>query len=474
MATEQNPHFDVNVERRKALALLLEDAFQWHALAENAGNTLVGERFILVDAHERAFSQIIQNGERHNKLELVEPSLVGAMQMDSANAARAKAEMEKQLPECGPYVVWDYQEFAKHQSAKLMATAKTLDNVSNAVVAAADPHALVRERLTEMGFDAKFYDQIQSKLIDMRAKSLDDDELERVFAGTVSKDFNCKFAGAARESGLKITDVYGGQLGAQKKTADAGYVVLAIDNLEGAAFREPGRLLEVARIMKEAATHVDLQSAMTSADLRSIDFKVRDVNGNPVGSVRHSQMALTDGAPPGSVRVAISSESLGVGLAGPAVARVLQAAASKAAKGNDGFELHGDGGQVIGKFEFQPLPSPAQDGVIDMADALSSRKVFWAEEGYSGLAEGEFMFVVATPDYEPNYGDGAGPVWLVNAKGEIAPGYDEPQVIRETMFESLSKEQESSLRAVIEGALSIEEFNARFNPDEQDDTPGMP
>ena len=66
------------------------------------------------------------------------------------------------------------------------------------------------------------------------------------------------------------------------------------------------------------------------------------------------------------------------------------------------------------------------------------------------FADGEYRYVVTTPDFEPGYGQGEGDVWLVNAKGEIASGYEEPQSVRETLFRELKTDEKSDLRAVAE------------------------
>lgn len=101
-----------------------------------------------------------------------------------------------------------------------------------------------------------------------------------------------------------------------------------------------------------------------------------------------------------------------------------------------------------------------------MNESMNSGRVYLAEDGWSGIADGEYRFIVTAPDFEPGYGQGEGDVWLVNAKGEIADGYESPQSVRETLFRELNRDEKSDLRAVVEGRVPFEEYERRFSDDD--------
>lgn len=107
----------------------------------------------------------------------------------------------------------------------------------------------------------------------------------------------------------------------------------------------------------------------------------------------------------------------------------------------------------------------AANGAINMTQALSQQRVFLAEPG-SGIAEGEYRFVVTTPDFEGDCDEGE--VWLVNAKGEIAAGYESPQTVRVSQFCGLTHDEIFGIRAVAEGRMSFGEFERELF----DDAPG--
>ena len=55
------------------------------------------------------------------------------------------------------------------------------------------------------------------------------------------------------------------------------------------------------------------------------------------------------------------------------------------------------------------------------------------------------------------------------AKGEKAPGYEEPQTVRETSIRALNADEREALRDVVEGRVTFEDFERRF--DESEPTP---
>lgn len=239
----------------------------------------------------------------------------------------------------------------------------------------------------------------------------------------------------------------------------SSYVVLVIEETGNAAFVDLGRDQEVARIIDEAADKI-----ASHASIGDADFALRDVNGNRVGRVEVTTVTPTGDVPDGTVRLAIETGNAAFEHdANLEVALLLRGAAEKVRDGEHVFALHDTNGAMVGKFEYREEPSLAQDGGIDMNKAMNSGRVYLAEDGWSGIADGEYRFIVTAPDFEPGYGQGEGDVWLVNAKGEIADGYESPQSVRETLFRELNRDEKSDLRAVVEGRVPFEEYERRFS-----------
>lgn len=240
------------------------------------------------------------------------------------------------------------------------------------------------------------------------------------------------------------------------------YVVLTIEETGNAAFVDLGRDQEVARIIDEAADKIASHASVGDAD-----FLLRDVNGNRVGRVEVTTVTPTGDVPDGTVRLAIETGNAAFEHdANLEVSLLLRGAAEKVRDGEHVFALHDTNGAMVGKFEYREEPSLAKDGVIDMDKAMNSGRVYLAEDGWSGIADGEYRFIVTAPDFEPGYGQGEGDVWLVNAKGEIADGYESPQSVRETLFRELNRDEKSDLRAVVEGRVPFEEYERRFSDDD--------
>jgi hypothetical protein len=246
------------------------------------------------------------------------------------------------------------------------------------------------------------------------------------------------------------------------QTEPSGYVVLSIDSTDNAAFVDIGRDYEIAKIVNDAASTIE-----KTTTLRDIAFKLRDTNGNTVGKAQYTELAPSGDPEDGSVRLSVQAGNAAFSEDGPSeVARILHEAAAKVRDGEHIFALRDYNGNTVGKFEFREQPSLVKDGVIDMTEALNSGRVYKADDSYMGIADGEHRYVVTTPDFTPGYKQGEGDVWLVNAKGEIASGYEEPQRVREVTINELTTGEKSDLRAVAEGRVSFEDFELRIVGDE--------
>lgn len=249
---------------------------------------------------------------------------------------------------------------------------------------------------------------------------------------------------------------------AVKRQENTAFIVLTIDNTDNAAFVDVGRDDEVARIIDEAANTITAK-----AGLRDVEFNLRDTNGNRVGKVEYTSSAPVGELEPGGVRLVVNLGASEFSPTSPKdVENLFREVANKARDGNHQFELHNPDEGVECSFQFQELPSLVKDGVIDMAEALNAGRVYWADAGYSGIADGEYRFVVTTPEFTPGYHQGEGDAWLVNAKGEVAAGYEEPQVVREITLSALKHQEEEELRAVVEGRVTFDDYERRLSGDE--------
>ena len=666
-------------DRAEVVAVMRQSAQEWGETADRYKNALLGERFIVIDRHTRAFSQIQVDGESKIKLELPPASLTGVSFMTKENAEKARKHLDKTLADCAPFAVWDFQQYAQQQAAKSAelgnkaAEAKwtggreakslregkelaevamtrlglpqpeswreskgsvspweyadldvggskkltvgassggvvsldgdpftpgdrkmnvTLANVEksmgDAVASLRRGFGVEIEQRTIDPLDERDYfppegsasdvlrDALQRKPerivvaevspeaamllaswnensggVNMTQKYEKMNEAQREFVdrvaeeGKITRDLavivtdklgelsamHLKLAEidlnvgltepqtAAQEAiekeirdgvrgipGMKdaafLYDPRGTTVGVQFESgaynsfngswkvpladgalkaldadfwekyvpkpalaeveSDGGYVVLTISNTDNAAFADVGRDQEVARIIDEAADTIGAK-----AGIRDAEFGLRDTNGNKVGKVEYTATVPTGEPDEGTVRLSVKTGNAAFEDDAPdEVARILREAAGKVRDGEHIFALRDANGNTVGKFEFREEPSLDKDGVIDMSEALNSGRVYLGEDGFSGIADGEYRYVVTTPDFEPGYGQGEGEVWLVNAKGEIASGYEEPQSVREVLFRELKSDEKSDLRAVAEGRVSFDDFERRFSGEE--------
>ena len=251
---------------------------------------------------------------------------------------------------------------------------------------------------------------------------------------------------------------------ADQERGPVRYMELLIENTTNAAFADTGREQEVARIIEEAADKLDDWWGQGDGERHPL----RDLNGNTIGN-----LVLTSEEPPHrptvegevklSFRCELDNDAYGDDPAHEA-AQHLREAAHQITKGNTDFPIYDTNGNHVGDGTIRELPSLEKEGVIDMNAALGD--VYLADEGYSGIADGEYRYVVPTNGFEPGYRQGEGDAWLVNAKGEKAPGYEEPQTVRETDFRALKPDERAALRDVIEGRVTFEDFERRFEDDD--------
>jgi len=243
------------------------------------------------------------------------------------------------------------------------------------------------------------------------------------------------------------------------------YITIDIDT-GNAAFGSGNRGFEVARILQSAASRIADSAEPTEP------FPLLDVNGNKVGTFGVADHALVGGKP-GTFRLSVDTDNAAFdeGQAGAEIARILRTAGKRFDDGEVEFELRDVNGNSVGACLFQEAAGYKKYGTVNMESALAFGDVYLAEEGFEGIADGEFRYVVPTPDFEPGYGQESGEAWLVNAKGEIAPGYEDGATVRERDFRSLKPAEKAELREVIEGRVSFEEFERKFAGDDVEPGP---
>lgn len=112
VAEAKNKIDEIEKARNESLVAFRNEAQEWQATADRYKNALLGERNILLDQHQRAFSLVQADGETRPQLKLPNASLNGVSFMNAVNAEKARAEMEKEMPEFAPYKVWDFRDYA--------------------------------------------------------------------------------------------------------------------------------------------------------------------------------------------------------------------------------------------------------------------------------------------------------------------------------------------------------------------------
>lgn len=245
-----------------------------------------------------------------------------------------------------------------------------------------------------------------------------------------------------------------------------GYIVLNIDSISNAAFEHPGCDQEVARILREAADRFDSDTSRHRGN-----FALIDANGNHVGECSHISSLPTKPTPENAIRLTIALGNAAFEGSGTSaeISRILQEAAFQIEDGKHSFSVRDINGNAVGQFEFHKEASPEQNGIVDMKAALRAGRVYIAEDGYSGIADGQYRYVVTTPKFTPGYHQGGGDAWLVNAKGEQPSAADGPMHVRESNIRELKRDDTSLLDGVIKGTLSFEDLERYYSPEDDED-----
>jgi hypothetical protein len=86
-------------------------------LATETG-VLRGERWIVIDKHERALTQYSEAGVSKIKLQLPPDDLNGVSFFARGGADQYVAHLQKDQPNFGPFVAWDFKDWQLAQIAK--------------------------------------------------------------------------------------------------------------------------------------------------------------------------------------------------------------------------------------------------------------------------------------------------------------------------------------------------------------------
>ncbi len=129
---------ELAAQRHETLQMLGEDRDAWLATASTRPDVLVGERQIVVDRHDRGYSSFEHEGKMREGLTQVPRDMHGVIKFDADGADRVKARLEREAPDFAPYVVWDFQDYARSQAARAQ---ELINTISDLAAKAATPTA---------------------------------------------------------------------------------------------------------------------------------------------------------------------------------------------------------------------------------------------------------------------------------------------------------------------------------------------
>lgn len=495
------------------------EAQSWDEQRSKYNGVLVGERIIVVDKYDRTFRQ----GDGRYELKRSDENLIGVSHMTKESAENVIKSLGESKADAGPYRAVDFQAYADERAREargvvtVATRAKELmiapymneaafkmwtDQVAHfwhedresgqepekpseyyqhatAVVAAAPfemkPNG---EVVPKAGVTVTYGPPLQpaheEALAVFRSKHGDDwsEKLSEQWQKSAYPGMNADHSAALQQ----LRNQYGPEWLSQVteppfakalEVGSAGYIVVEITNTANAAFVDSGRNHEVGRIVKDAAGIASdfPDDIIAGKDKGDINVLLFDVNGNSVGVIKHVPEAPANQPEAGAVRLVIELGNDAFSTDGAVeVSRILSDAAVKLADNHRDFPLHDINGQSVGATQWVAEPSRVNDGKVDLSAEINARNVYKADEGFSGIAEDEYRYVVA--DFEVGYGVGEGPVYLVNAEGEVAPGYELTQTVSEHQFSPLTRDELAALAAVVLGDVSLEEHERQHSGDE--------
>lgn len=243
-------------------------------------------------------------------------------------------------------------------------------------------------------------------------------------------------------------------------------LTLAIESTDNAAFDLGNRHTEIARIIADAAARCkdDGQAFFQ-------DHALRDINGNQVGFTKMDKTPFAGS----DEQINTANFRLTLNLTNDAfaeswreeVSRLLLAAAKSIGTGVNHLTLRDLNGNTVGQYQF--VEAPVDRSRLEMAAMLRENRVYFADNGWDGIADGEYRYAVTHADTPVGYRLDVVNVWLVNAAGEPS---DELHcvIVKEHSLTPLNHRDIELLEKVIRNEVSVEEHERNF---EESDAPSM-
>jgi len=492
------------------------EALSWENERSKYDRVLVGERFIVVDRHDRTFRQAAEQYSLQRSSE----NLQGVSHLTKENAEKVVKHLSESTADAAPYRAVDFQAYADERAREARGVAivarqakelllapymsdqhfndwtnivtslwsedrdNGLDSSEDsehtkharAVVAAAAFEQKPDGSVTpKAGADAIYGPRLrpaqEEALAVFRAKHGADwqEALSEQWQRASYPGMNENHAAALQDMRNNLgpewlSGVY--EVPSALGRESVKLLVVEINDTANAAFVDAGRDQEISRLIRDAAEIVSgFPDDVVVGKSVNISVPLHDINGNSVGWVNHVDASPSADVAPGNVRLVLEvSRSSFEQDAASSVSQILNNASAKLGEGQREFTLYDVNGSPVGAALSVDEPSLVVDGRISMQAQIASGNVYKADDGFSGIADGEYRYIVA--DFEVGYGRGEGPVYLVNADGDVASGYESPQTVAEKLFDPLKGDELKSLIDVSLGDASLEDHERRFYGDE--------
>lgn len=125
--------------RVKALCAIAADGFKadvvkalmdslegWGETSRRHEGALIGESMIVLDKHERAYSSVVSDGQPAVQLKLPGSDIIGVSLLSKADAECVRAHLASMWPDCAPYVVRDFRDYAQEKYIETLRLLNTL------------------------------------------------------------------------------------------------------------------------------------------------------------------------------------------------------------------------------------------------------------------------------------------------------------------------------------------------------------
>jgi hypothetical protein len=228
------------------------------------------------------------------------------------------------------------------------------------------------------------------------------------------------------------------------------------------SFKKGNRFSEMARILEDVSRWEYLHTPMDE----HVSFFILDANDINIGTV-----VLNDDSPyskraplpdlTGRVVLYPQGKQFWTREDIPEISRLLKHVAERVRAGDTVFPILDANDNEIGRYDFNPRALLTDWDTIDMFVAHEQNRLFLAD----GIQKGEYRYVIL---HDPSYTDLEGKahepyVWLVNAAGEKAPGYEVCIQVAPSSFKPLPQAHLDSILKQFEVPFFMSVHEARFN-----------